>query len=140
MFRGPVTEQVRLWRPAEDRVLMMTGTTTSYSVQPSGEYVFGLVKGQPMRSRRGSERRLIAPGQLVAWDPSAAHTGTPISGRAWTARLMVIERADLATFACDTEEEPFTDIEFRDPVLSDPHLVESFTAMHAALESHPAGM
>ena len=52
------TEQVRMWRsPDEDRVLLMAGQTTQYAMEPRGEYVFGIVDGQPMRSRRGRERR-----------------------------------------------------------------------------------
>lgn len=61
------TEQVRMWRPIhEDRVLFMAGVTTSYAMNPRGEYVFGIVTGQPMRSRRGGQRGLVFPGQLVA--------------------------------------------------------------------------
>jgi hypothetical protein len=65
-----------MWRPADEgRVLLMAGTTTSYAVDPRAEYVFGVVAGQPMRSRRGREHRLIPPGRLVAWDPSNSHKG-----------------------------------------------------------------
>jgi hypothetical protein len=64
------TEQVRMWRPADDdRVLLMAGQTTRYAMEPRGEYIVGVVTRQPMRSRRGPERRLVRPGQLVAWDP-----------------------------------------------------------------------
>ncbi len=67
--------QVRMWR-ADDAsgVLLMAGQTVRYAIEPRGEYVFGVVTGQPMRSRRGHERRLVRPGELVAWDPSS---GTP---------------------------------------------------------------
>ena len=66
-----MTETVRMWRPAgEDRVLAMAGRTTSYAIEPRGEYVFGVIGGQPMRSRRGRQRRLIRPGEVLAWDPS----------------------------------------------------------------------
>ena len=59
-----------MWRPPdEDRVLLMAGQTTQYAIEPRGEYVFGIVTGRAMRSRRGAERRLVRPGQLVAWDP-----------------------------------------------------------------------
>ena len=91
------TEQVRVWRPAdEDRVLLMAGQTTHYAIEPRGEYVFGVVAGQPMRLRRGRERRLIQPGQLVALDSSHPHSGTAVDGRPWSARLMVVEVSDLA--------------------------------------------
>ena len=72
-----------MWRPAdEDRVLLMAGRTTRYAMEPRGEYVFGIVAGRPMRSRRGGERRLVRPGQLVAWDPSNAHAGAAVDARA----------------------------------------------------------
>jgi hypothetical protein len=77
---GP--EQVRMWRPAdEDRVLLMAGKTAHYAIEPRGEYVFGVVTRQPMRSRRGREHRLVLPGQLVAWDPSSAHAGAALDAR-----------------------------------------------------------
>lgn len=45
------TEQARMWRPAdEERVLLMAGQTTRDAIDPRGEYVFGVVAGQPMRS------------------------------------------------------------------------------------------
>src|SRR6478672_11371010 len=91
------TDRVRMWRPAgEDRVLLMAGRTTRYAIEPRGEYVFGVVAEQPMRSRRGRERRLVQPGQLVAWDPSNAHAGAAVDGRPWSSRLMVAE-PDLAS-------------------------------------------
>jgi AraC-like DNA-binding protein len=130
------TEQVRMWRPAnEDRVLLMAGRTNSYAVEPRGEYVFGVVSGQPMRSRRGRERRLVQPGQLVAWDPSDAHSGASIDGRPWSARLMVLEVADLSAIAGDAECLPVGDIAFPEPVVSDPELSRGFVALHVALEA-----
>lgn len=129
------TEPVRLWRPAdEDRVLLMAGRTTHYAIEPRGEYVFGTVAEAPMRSRRGRERRLVHPGQLVAWDPSAAHAGTAVDGRPWASRLMVVEVADLAGLVDDLDSSLPDDVLFPDPVLSDPELVQGFLAMHAALE------
>ena len=79
------TAQVRIWRPVgEERVLLMAGRTSRYAIEPRGEYVFGIVEGAPMRSRRGRERRVVQPGQLVAWDPSSPHAGAaaaPSPGR-----------------------------------------------------------
>src|SRR3954465_10149994 len=113
------TDRVRMWRPAhEDRVLMMAGRTTRYAIEPRGEYVFGVVAGQPMRSRRGRERRLVRPGELVAWDPSSEHAGGAVDGRPWSSRLMVVEVADLAHLASDAESDPLADVAFPDPVLS----------------------
>jgi AraC-like DNA-binding protein len=125
-----------MWRPAnEQRVLLMAGKTTRYAIEPQAEYVFGIVAGRPMRSRRGRERRLIRPGQLVAWDPSDAHAGGAVDGRPWTARLMVVEVADLARLATDGESDPLADVAFPEPVLSDAELAADFLRLHTALES-----
>jgi AraC-like DNA-binding protein len=127
---------VRLWRAGGlDRVLLMAGRTTRYGIEPRGEYVFGLVGERPMRSRRGRERRLARPGQLVAWDPSAAHSGTAVDGRPWASRLMVIEVADVAALADDPECDPLADVAFPDPVFTDDALAKAFVELHVALES-----
>jgi AraC-like DNA-binding protein len=131
---GP--EQVRMWRPAdEDRVLLMAGQTTHYAIEPRGEYVFGVVTAQPMRSQRGHERRLVLPGQLVAWDPSSAHAGVALDARPWTARLMVVEVAGLAQIAGDGEASVLADVAFPEPVISDPRLAGDFLALHTAMET-----
>jgi AraC-like DNA-binding protein len=128
-------DRVRMWRPAdEDRVLLMAGRTTRYAIEPRGEFVFGIVAGQPMRSRRGREQRLVRPGQLVAWDPSNAHAGTSADGRPWSSRLMIVEVADLAALAADQESDLLADVVFPTPVLSDPRLADEFVRLHAALE------
>jgi AraC-like DNA-binding protein len=116
-------------------VLLMAGRTSSYAIEPRGEYVFGIVEGQPMRSSRGRERRVVQPGQLVAWDPSNAHAGTTASGAPWSSRLMIVETAALASLAGDHEEQLRPEVCFPEPVLSDPELASSFLRMHAALES-----
>jgi AraC-like DNA-binding protein len=125
-----------MWRPAdEDRVLLMAGRTTGYTMEPRGEYVFGIVDGKPMRSRRGRERRLVLPGQLVAWDPSNAHSGTAINDQPWTSRLMVVEVANFDALATDAETVPRFDVAFPEPVLSDPQLATDFLRLHTALET-----
>jgi len=130
------TEPVRMWRaPGEERVLLMAGRTTRYAMEPRGEYVFGIVGEQPMRSRRGRERRLVRPGQLVAWDPSQPHAGSAVDDRPWSSRLVVIEVADLDALADDPESDPLADVEFPEPVLSDTDLAAGFLRLHAALES-----
>jgi AraC-like DNA-binding protein len=115
-----------MWRPA-DRILMMAGHTTSYAIEPRGEYVFGVVTEQPMQSRRGRERRVVEPGQLVAWDPSGAHSGE--SEKPWFSRLMVVEVAALA------DEDMLANVEFPTPVLSDPGLMTSFVQLHMVMEA-----
>jgi AraC-like DNA-binding protein len=123
-------------RPGEDaRVLLMRGRTDRYAIEPRGEYVFGIVAEQPMRSRRGRERRTVRPGQLVAWDPSAAHAGSAVGGRPWSSRLMVVEVADLVAIAGDEESLLPGDVVFPDPVISDPGLARAFVALHRALET-----
>lgn len=129
------SEPVRLWRAAdENRVLLMAGHTARYAIEPRGEYVFGLVAGRPMRSRRGGERRLVRPGQLVAWDPSSAHSGTGVEGRPWSSRLMIIEVGDLEALVRDEEADPLADVAFPEPVVSDPELARDFARLHKALE------
>ena len=123
-------------RPAaDDHVLLMAGRTARYAIEPRGEYVFGVISRQPMQSRRGRERRLVRPGQLVAWDPSRPHAGTAVDGRPWTARLMIVEGAGLAVLAADQEADVLRDVVFPEPVISDPLLARGFRDLHAALEA-----
>jgi AraC-like DNA-binding protein len=130
------TEQVRMRRPvADDRVLLMAGRTARYAIEPRGEYVFGVISRQPMRSQRGRERRLVRPGQLVAWDPSGAHAGTAVDERPWTARLMIVEAAGLSALATDEEAGVLCDVAFPEPVISEPGLARSFVDLHTALEA-----
>jgi AraC-like DNA-binding protein len=125
-----------MWRPAgEDRLLLMAGQTTRYAIEPRGEYVFGVVARRAMRSRRGQERRLVRPGQLVAWDPSNAHSGAAVDAQPWSARLMVVEVADLATIAGDPESDLLPDVAYPDPILDDPLLATGFVRLHHVLEA-----
>jgi AraC-like DNA-binding protein len=129
------TEQVRMWRPAdEERIVLLAGQTANYAVEPRGEYFIGVNAGQPMRSRRGRETRLVPPGQVIAWDPSAAHTGTAVDGRPWASRLLVVEVTGLAALAGDTELSALGDVSFPEPVISDPELARDFLRLHTALE------
>jgi AraC-like DNA-binding protein len=130
------TEQVRIWRPRhEHRALLIAGMTTRYAIEPRGEYVFGIVAQQPMRARRGRETHLVRPGQLVAWDPSGAHSGAAVDEQPWASRLMIVEAADLGALAADTESEQLVDVSFPDPVVSDSRLASAFLRLHAALET-----
>lgn len=130
-------EQVRIWRPGEeDGVLLMAGQTTQYALNPRGEYVFGVLAAQPMRAHRGRQKWLVEPGQIVAWDPSDAHSGTAVDGRPWQARLMVVEFADLTALVHDSDGDGLlSDTMFPEPVLSDPELAARFLRVHAALET-----
>jgi AraC-like DNA-binding protein len=135
-------EPVRMWRPpGQDRLLLMAGRTTEYAVQPRDEYVFGVVDGAPMASRRGRERRTVAPGELVAWDPSRAHVGVAVDGTPWTARLMVVEAYDLAVLVGEPDTDRTglpADISFPEPVVSDAALVDRFRTVHTALAAPTA--
>lgn len=125
-----------MWRPADEaRVLLMAGQTTQYAMEPRGEYVFGVISGRAMRSRRGRERRLVRPGQLLAWDPSGAHAGAAVDAKPWSARLMIVEVADLSALARDPEADPLSDVAFPEPILSDSGLATAFLRLHIALET-----
>src|SRR5512133_1148260 len=110
------------------------GQTPPCGIEPRGDYVFGVVGDGAMRSRRGRERRLVEAGQLVAWDPSGPHWGAGVDGRAWSTRLMVIEVGDLLDLVADSDRDPLIQVEFPQPVLSDPALVNEFRRLHAALQ------
>jgi len=80
-------------------------------------YVVDAVQAAP---RCPPERRLVQPGQLLAWDPSQAHGGSAVADRQWSSRLIVVEVADLVDLACDDETDLLADIAFPDPVVADP--------------------
>jgi AraC-like DNA-binding protein len=125
-----------MWRPADaQHVLLMAGQTNHYSIEPRGEYVFGVIAEQPMRTRRGRETHHVRPGDLVAWDPSARHSGAAVENRRWTARLMLVEAGDLTALTTDTETDPLADVEFPEPVISDHELAARFIRLHIALEA-----
>ena len=127
---------IRIWRPHhEDRALLIAGKTTRYAIEPRGEYVFGVVTREPMRARRGRETHLVRPGELVAWDPSSAHSGSALDGNAWSSRLMLVEGGDLQTLISDAETQALADVSFPDPVVVDPELVAAFLRLHVALET-----
>lgn len=125
-----------MWRSEQqDRVLLMAGQTTHYAVEPRGEYVFGVITARPMHSRRGAERRVVQPGQLLAWDPSHGHTGSSADGQPWDARLMVVEVAGLRTLVDDEETAALVNVAFPEPVLTDPELARDFLRLHRTLEA-----
>jgi AraC-like ligand binding domain len=126
-------EQVRMWRPADEgRVLLMAGQTSRYAMEPRGEYVFGIVAAKPMLSRRRRERRLVEPGQLVAWDPSNRHAGTAVDAQPWSARLMVVDVTDLAGLASDQESDFQAGVLFPEPVIRDPEHARVPADAHSA--------
>jgi AraC-like DNA-binding protein len=130
------SETVRIWRaPDEPLALLMAGWTRSYAVEPRGEYVFGVIAAAPMRARRGRERHLVPPGQLLAFDPSAAHTGSSADGRAWFTRLIVVEVADLGVLTEDDETSGLpAGLCIPHPMLDDPELTAGFARLHSSLD------
>ena len=112
----------------------MAGRTTRYAVEPRGEYVFGVVMGARMRARRGRERRLVRPGELVAWDPSGRHAGSAVNAQPWSARLLIVEIPDLAGLASDEESDIPADVYFPEPVIRDRELTRAFLRLPFAFE------
>src|SRR6187551_335620 len=94
----------------------MAGQTTHNAVEPRGEYVFGVITARPMQSRRGAERRVVQPGQLLVWDTSHGHTGSSADGQPWDARLMVVDFAGLRTLVDDEETAALVNVAFPEPV------------------------
>jgi len=113
----------------------MAGRTSHYAIDPRGDYVFGIVAEQPMRSHQGREHRLVHPGQLVAWDPSNTHSGSSVHDQPRSWRLMIIEVADLADLASDQDTDILANVPFPQPVLSDEGLAREFVRLHTALET-----
>jgi AraC-like DNA-binding protein len=127
-------ESVRVWRPADQPLLLIHGTVSSYSSDPRGEYAIGLIGGNGLQVARGRRRYALYPGDIGVWDPSAAHAGVPLNGGgAWECRLMVIEMPDLRAIAQDPDGAAI-DLEFPDPIVRDPRLAAEFLALHRALE------
>jgi AraC-like DNA-binding protein len=130
---------VRAWRTAgHDRMVWMHGITTSYRVDPIGEYVIGVASGRSYHLTRGRSRELIRPGQLVVLDPTSPHSGSPAAQAAWASRILVVELPDLQAEMNDDDEEPF-DIDFPEPRVGDDRLAQRFVALHQAME-RPASM
>lgn len=98
----------------------MRGTSTGYVVDPLGEHVFGVVVAGAMRVRRGGEDHVFGPGDVCAWDPSAAHRGTPHECGQWNARLIVLDGLG--------------PLRIRDPLVRDAGLARRFVALHRTLE------
>ena len=57
----PLVSGLRMWRADAAGCLCMSGTTTSYAVDPLGEYVVGVVIAGAMLARRGRDRFVFEP-------------------------------------------------------------------------------
>jgi AraC-like DNA-binding protein len=124
-------DSVRVWRAGA--ALCMRGTTSSYAVDPISECVFGIVLAGGMEVRRGRERHRFGPGDVCAWDPSAAHAGHPWRCERWEARLVVVELAALEEIVEDAGHAGH-DLALASPRIQDRSLARRFLALHAALE------
>ena len=125
---------VRVWRAdVGSGAICMAGTTTSYAVDPVGEYVVGTVLAGGMRVRRGGEVHRFGPGDVCAWDPSARHEGRPWRSTRWQARLVVLELPDVRELVRDPEAAG-GDVVLGAPRVRDRRLARRFLELHAALE------
>ena len=127
-------EIVETWRTSdEDSLLWMRGVTTSYSVDPLGEYVIGVAElGGYVLDRRQTSYR-VGPGDLVVLDPSSRHTGSTEDGRAWHGRLVVIELPRLQHDLAD-DDGTTLDLDIAEPVVRDPQMARRFLQLHRAAE------
>ena len=123
-------DEVTGWRtPEHERLIWMEGRTTHYRVDPVGEYVVGVATWPGYRLQRGRRRHLVAPHQLVVLDPSAAHSGTPITTAPWSGRLVVIELSDV------TAGNDGVEVTFPDPKVGGPAMAKRFMQLHEAMQS-----
>jgi AraC-like DNA-binding protein len=112
----------------------MHGVSTSYRMDPSSEYVFGVIDRRGLHVTRGRRHYVLHAGDLAAYDPSNPHSGAPLDGGPWEYRLLVVELADVAAAAGDAGTMG-PDVEFVDPVIDDPRLAVRFRRLHAAMEA-----
>src|SRR5215212_4558348 len=107
----------------------MRGRTTGYAVDPVGEYMIGVATSSGYRLRRGRDGYRVAAGHLVVLDPTAPHHGRPLAHEPWSARLLVLELADVV------DDERLVDRFFPDPIVDDAALARRFIALHRASAS-----
>jgi AraC-like DNA-binding protein len=123
--------EVRVWRAdVAGGCVCMSGASTGYAVDPVGEYIVGIVLAGAMEVRRGKERWIFEPGDVCAWDASAAHSGTPYGCASWQARLLLLEPA-----AVDQALEDPSPLSFPSPRVRDGRLARRFVALHRTLET-----
>jgi AraC-like DNA-binding protein len=123
-------DEVMAWRtPEHERLIWMAGRTTHYRVDPLGEYIVGVATRPGYRLHRGRRRELVAPHQLVALDPSMAHSGSPVGAEPWSGCLLVIELPDVTAINEGVE------VAFPDPIVGGPTMAERFERLHEAMRS-----
>jgi AraC-like DNA-binding protein len=117
----------------------MHGVTSSYAVDPVGEYVVGVLLAGDMEVRKGAERHVFHAGDLCLWDPSARHVGRPHRGEAWEARLIVLELPAVEDLVLDPEQ-PYAEVAFPAPRVRDGALAERFLRLHVATEGRSSAL
>jgi AraC-like DNA-binding protein len=125
-------EVVTAWRTSgQASLLWMRGVTTSYRVDPLGEYIIGVAERGSFLLRRRSTSRRVGAGDLVVLDPGSCHQGSTTDGSGWHARLVVVE---LSRLRADLDIDDRIDLELDEPVLRDPELARGFTRLHRLAE------
>ena len=99
-----------------------------------GEYVVGVMVAGAMQVRRERERFVFGPRDVCAWDPSAAHCGTPYDSARWEARLVILESPTLER-VLHGPEPLTTDLRFSKPLVRDARLAQRFLDLHRTLEA-----
>jgi AraC-like DNA-binding protein len=125
-------ERLRVWRPAAaGGAVCIHGVTDSYTLDPVGECVFGVVLDGAMEAHRGKSRHLFGPGDLCAWSPEGRHAGRAYRTRSWKARLVILELGALERLL----DEAGGAVAFAPvPRIADAQLAAAFVRLHRALE------
>ena len=129
---------VEMWRPPGlGGIVCMTGSTSSYEIEPYDEYVLAGVRAGAMRATRRRVGYDVGAGDVVRWDPSSRHAGRPLAGAAWTADVLLVELPTLRRWTLD-EGDDAPAVAFGKPVLRDPHLAAAFGVLLDALDDPSA--
>ena len=133
-------EELRVWRPeGAEGAVFIHGRTASYALDPVGECVFGVVLEGGMEAQRGRRRHLFGPGELCAWGPDGRHSGRAHRGRAWEARLMIVDVFALERLLGDGGGAGRAAFE-RGPQIVDARLAQAFIRLHASLEGSASAL
>jgi len=111
----------------------MHGITSSYVLDPVGQYVIGMIVGGGMEARRGRQRHRFLAGDLCVWDPSARHQGRPYLAARWEARLIVLELPTIEDLLNDPEQAAVR-ATLPGPRVREAGLAAGFLRLHRALE------
>jgi len=129
-----VDETVHAWSSegAPDAVILQ-GTTRRYAIDPTAECVIGMVTDGAMLARRGRERYVVNRGDLVIWDASGRHAGTPMGHDCWAARLIILPLPAVEEIVLDPDL-PVQPVAFGAPHVRNRVLAQRFLALHGAMK------